>query len=66
MRALLWALAVLTAALLLLSFPVRARWGDGAADAMRIASFITLIIFLFLKQRPKNGRRSCPSKKEAL
>lgn len=51
MRALLWALAVLTAALLLLSFPVRARWGDGAADAMRIAGFITLIIFLFLKQR---------------
>ena len=35
----------------------RARF-DGAADAMRIASFITLIIFLFLKQRPKNGRRS--------
>lgn len=58
MRALLWALAVLTAALLLLSFPVRARWGDGAADALRIAGFITLIIFLFLKQRPKNGRRS--------
>ena len=58
MRALLWALAVLTAALLLLSFPVRARWGDGAADAMRIAGFITLIIFLVLTQRPKNGRRS--------
>lgn len=58
MRALLWALAVLTAALLLLSFPVRARWGDGAADAMRIAGFITLIVFLFLKQRQKNGRRS--------
>lgn len=58
MRALLWALAVLTAALLLLSLPVRARWGDGAADALRIAGFITLIIFLFLKQRPKNGRRS--------
>ncbi len=57
MRALLWALAVLTAALLLLSFPVRARWGDGAADALRIAGFITLILFLFLKQRPKNGRR---------
>lgn len=57
MRALLWALAVLTAALLLLSFPVRARWGDGAADAMRISGFITLILFLFLKQRPKNGRR---------
>ena len=58
MRALLWALAVLTAALLLLSLPVRARWGDGAADALRIAGFITLIIVLFLKQRPKNGRRS--------
>ena len=58
MRALLWALAVLTAALLVLSLPVRARWGDGAADALRIAGFITLIIFLFLKQRQKNGRRS--------
>ncbi len=58
MRALLWALAVLTAALLVLSLPVRARWGDGAADAMRIAGFIALILFLFLKQRPKNGRRS--------
>ena len=58
MRALLWALAVLPAALLVLSLPVRARWGDGAADALRIAGFITLIIFLFLKQRPKNGRRS--------
>ena len=48
-KKLIWAVRITGAAALLLSFPVRSLFGTLACDVMRIAGWVLVLVFLYLK-----------------
>ena len=48
-KKLIWAVRITGAAVLLLSFPVRSLFGTLACDVMRIAGWVLVLVFLYLK-----------------
>ena len=48
-KKLIWTVGIIGAAALLLSFPVRTLFGTLVCDVMRIAGWVLVLVFLYLK-----------------
>ena len=56
MKKLIWAVRIIGAAALLLSFPVRSLFGTSASDAMRLVGFIMVWVFSYFTRRENSGK----------